>query len=229
MGELVHLRHSSGELDPPVSFLMDYLVTLIHTPVVSQFVLSKQFSWVTNVVSDTTSEKHFQIHDVLLLRQLLPLAPIYLDLGKPILQKLANIPPVLPLPYSCCPHLESYCPIPPFVFRDFPLACPWISWDDGFFLLVSLLIYCSCFIFHFHSRIYDQKYPLDYQAIGLSWWHWGGGGGGWTTSGIKISLTLLLKLLKKIVKIYNGNTTSCRNESILRRDRVKNNLLTNWP
>ena len=80
----------------------------------------------------------------------------------------------------------------PVIFIDgFPQACPWISWDVGFRLMVALPL----------LPIFFSVSTTTFLTTKRLWFTWllvsfGGLGGAWTPSDIKNYLTSGLKLLK---------------------------------
>ena len=61
MGDLVHPQHSTGRLNLPAAFIMDYSAILMHTAAVSHFVLSVPVGEAKMNVSGPSGGMHFMI------------------------------------------------------------------------------------------------------------------------------------------------------------------------
>ena len=155
-------------------------------------------------VSDPTSENHFWLHAILLLRTCIPLAPVTIGPNKLLLQTPMHITWVLLQPFSSFPRIESYWPSLPFVLRVSPNNANKFSRMTASSRWLHHQFNCFDILFCFHCHIYEYAKPL----VTLWLVSVGSLGGTWTPSDTNNYLTQGLMLLKKSAEISNGNAAS---------------------
>ena len=109
----------------PVAVIMSYSATLMCTMEVYQLVFYEKV-WMGNEGCFWSHQWEKFHNEILLLTPWIPLAPVPPGLQKPLLKKLTHITPLLMLPYSWFPKIESYCPSHPFVLMGFLQEFSWM-------------------------------------------------------------------------------------------------------